>query len=162
MVRRFQILTVATIAVLVAGAGSLYAQGPGRGPGGPPRGFGGEPMFALRELDLSEAQRQQVRDVMQRYGTQLRDAGNRVRQAFEAQRKAVETIPVNESLIRSTTQELAAAQTEMAIQQARVRSEVFALLTPEQQEKAKTLQADRQSRVKERRRPGGPEQRLQP
>lgn len=156
MVRRFQMVTLVAVAALFAGAGSLYAQGPGRGPGGPPRGFGGEPMFALRELDLSEAQRQQVRDVMQRYGTQLRDAGNRVMQAFEAQRKAVETIPVNESLIRSTTQELAAAQTEMAIQQARVRTDVFALLTPEQQEKAKKLQADRLAHMKERRRPGGP------
>ena len=39
---------------------------------------------------------------------------------MEAQRKAVETIPVDEGLIRSTTQALVDAQTEMAIQQARL------------------------------------------
>jgi Spy/CpxP family protein refolding chaperone len=140
------------LATLFAITPSLYAQGPGPGPGGPGgRGFGGEPMFALRDLDLSETQRQQVRDVMQRYQAQTRDAGQRLQQAFEAQRKAVETVPVNEGLIRSTTQDLATAQTEMAIQQARIHSEILALLTPEQQEKAKKAQADREARTKQRR-----------
>ena len=62
---------------------------------------------------------------------------------MDAQRKAVETIPVDEGLIRSTTQALADAQTEMAIQQARLRSEIFALLTPDQQAQARKLQAER-------------------
>ena len=42
----------------------------------------------------------------------------------------------------STTQALVEAQTELAIQQARMQSEIFALLTPAQQEQAKKLQAE--------------------
>ena len=63
---------------------------------------------------------------------------------------AVATLPVNEQLIRSTTQELADAQTEVALQQARVNSELFALLTPAQQEQAKKLQAEREARAQQR------------
>ena len=69
---------------------------------------------------------------------------------MDAQRKAVATIPVNEQLIRSTTQELAEAQTEMAIQQARLQTEIFGLLTPEQQAQAKKLQAERDARAQQR------------
>jgi Spy/CpxP family protein refolding chaperone len=41
----------------------------------------------------------------------------------------------------------------MAILQARIHSEVWALLTPEQQAKAKELKAQRETRMKERRKP---------
>ena len=69
---------------------------------------------------------------------------------MDAQRKAVQTLPVNEGLIRSTTQALAEAQTEMAIQQARMQGEIFTLLTPAQQEQAKKLQAERETRAQQR------------
>ena len=65
---------------------------------------------------------------------------------MDAQRKAVDTIPVDEGLIRSTTQALVEAQTEMAIQQARLQGEIFALLTPDQQAQARKLQAERNQR----------------
>ena len=69
---------------------------------------------------------------------------------MDAQRKAVETQPVNEGLIRSTTQALADAQTEMAIQQARMQGEIFTLLTPAQQEQLKKLRAARETRAQQR------------
>jgi Spy/CpxP family protein refolding chaperone len=124
---------IGTALLLVIGvSAAVHAQGEGPGrhrPFGPGRGgFAG-----LRQLDLTEAQRGQVRDIMQR------------------QRSAVETIPVNEGLIRSTAQALANAQTDMALLQARIHSEVWSLLTPEQQEKAKQLKSERAARVKQRR-----------
>jgi len=54
-------------------------------------------------------------------------------------------------LIRSSTQAMVEAQTELAIQQARMQSEIFALLTPAQQEQAKKLQAEREARMQQRR-----------
>ena len=68
-----------------------------------------------------------------------------------AQREAATTMPVNEGLIRSTSQALAEAQTEMALAQARVHGEIWTLLTPEQQAKAKELRTQRENRMKERR-----------
>jgi protein CpxP len=65
---------------------------------------------------------------------------------MEAQRKAVETVPVDESAIRATTQELVEAQTELAIERAKLHAQVFALLTPEQQAQAAKLRAEREAR----------------
>jgi Spy/CpxP family protein refolding chaperone len=65
---------------------------------------------------------------------------------MDAQRKVVETIPVNEGLIRTTTQELAEAQTDAAIEQARILTDTWAVLTPAQQAQVKQLQATREAR----------------
>jgi periplasmic protein CpxP/Spy len=148
--KRFRSLTLtAVLAVLLAGA--AYAQGPGpggrgRGPDGFGRGIG----LPLRALSLTDAQQQQIRTLTQQNRQQNRAAFDRLRTAMDAQRKAVGTIPVNEALIRATTQDLAEAQTEVAIQQARLQSEIFGLLTPEQQAEAKKLQSERETRRQER------------
>jgi Spy/CpxP family protein refolding chaperone len=69
---------------------------------------------------------------------------------MQAQRGAVEAIPVNEGVIRSTTFALAEAQTEVAIQQARVNGEIWSVLTPAQQEQVRKLQAERETRAGQR------------
>lgn len=139
------------VLVLIAGLGaSVWAQGdaPGR-----PRRFGPGPRFhGLRELDLSDAQREQVRAVMQGHREEMQAAGKRLHDAHENQRAAIETVPVNEALVRSTSQTLGEAQTEMALLRARIHSEVWSLLTPEQQQKAKELKEQRQSRLQRRQR----------
>lgn len=129
--------------------GTAYAQQPpdrpgrgfrGGGPGGP------GPMLALRELNLTDAQQDQIRAIREQHRDEIRQAETQVRNALEAQRKAVETTPVNEGSIRSTTADLAEAQTNAAIVQAHVFSETWAVLTPAQQAQAKKLQADRARR----------------
>lgn len=151
MIRSFRTTAALTAAaaVLAVGLGTaVLAQGPGgtrRGPGGLGRG-----MFPLGQLELTDAQREQVRQVMQRHGEDRQEVGKRLRTAHEAQREAIETVPVNEALIRSTSQALAAAQTDMALLQARIHSDIWNLLTPDQQAKAKELKANRETRRKQR------------
>jgi Spy/CpxP family protein refolding chaperone len=149
---RKSIAYLAAAALLAAGLGTAaLAQGPEGRRGG--RGFGmhGRAGFPLGQLGLTDAQQQQVRDVMQKHREDIRAAAAKLREAQRAQREAVDAVPVNEGLIRSTSQALADAQTELALAQARSRSEVWTLLTPEQQEKAKALRAERENRMKERR-----------
>ncbi len=154
--RKFMLGAV-LVALVGSGAAALYAQGPGGrgaapfgGPGGPGgRGFAAG--FALGQLDLSDAQKQQVSNITQRHRQQTQPLVQRLQQAMEAQRAAIEAIPVNESLVRSTSQDLAAVQADMAVEQARLHSDIFALLTAEQQEKAKQLEAQAQARAQERR-----------
>jgi periplasmic protein CpxP/Spy len=150
--KRFRSFTLtAVLAVVLAGA--AYAQGPGPGGRGRgPDGFGRGMGLPLRALNLTDAQQQQVRTMTQQNRQQNRAVFDRLRTAMDAQRKAVATIPVNEALIRSTTQDLVEAQTEVAIQRARLQTEIFGLLTPEQQAEAKKLQAERQSRQQQRQR----------
>jgi Spy/CpxP family protein refolding chaperone len=153
-------ILVAVFAAMAA-AGAAYAQGPGFGRGGRgadgfggPGGPGGFGWLPLRQLSLSETQQQQIRDVAEQYRQQNQQPAEQLRAATDARRKAIEAMPVNEGLIRSTTQALVEAQTELAVQQARMRSEIFALLTATQQEQLKKLQADRESRIQQRERRG--------
>jgi periplasmic protein CpxP/Spy len=151
------IFTALIAAMVAGGAGALLAQGPGgpgrggrsfglAGPGG--RGFAAG--FALGQLDLSDSQKQQVRDITQRHREQSQPLMQRLQQAMEAQRAAVETTPVNESLVRAAAQDVAAVQADLAVERARLRSDIFSILTVEQQEKAKQLEAQAQARIKER------------
>jgi len=162
---RFRALTLtAVVAGLLAG-GIAFAQGPGPGRRGGPDGFGrigapgrggpgGPGGLPLQALNLTEAQQDQVKQLVQQFRTQNQNVGEQLRTAMEAQRKAVETIPADEGMIRSTTQALVEAQTEMAIQQARLQGEIFALLTPDQQAQAKKLQAERNQRAQQQGRRG--------
>jgi periplasmic protein CpxP/Spy len=128
-----------------------------RGPGGPggsgrffggPGGFGG-PMAMLRQLDLSEEQRTQVRQIMDGHRDELRAVGERVRAAHQAQNDAVTAAQFDEQAVRSKAAELAAVEADAAVLQAKLHSEVFAVLTPEQQAKAAELKAQRQARMQQ-------------
>jgi Spy/CpxP family protein refolding chaperone len=147
------------VAVVGGGAAALYAQGrsgrglgaaPFGGPGGP-GGRGFEAGFRLGQLDLSDAQRQQIRDLVTRRREENRALAQRLQQATEAQRAAITAIPVDESLVRLAAQALADVEADMAVGRARLHSDIFALLTVEQQAKAKQLEADARARMQERR-----------
>jgi Spy/CpxP family protein refolding chaperone len=160
---RFRTLTLTAVLAGLVAAGVGFAQGPGGGRRGGPGGFGG-PVgpggrgglngpggLPLQALNLTEAQQDQVKQLREQYRTQSQSIGEQLRSAMEAQRKAVETIPVDEGAIRSTTQAIVEAQTEMAIQQARLQGEIFSLLTPDQQAQVRKLQAERDQRAQQQR-----------
>ena len=156
MVRRFVIFTLNALVILAALGGTVLggtvvaAQGPGpggprgRGPGGPRAGL------ALRALDLTDAQREQVRQLTQQH-RQTRALVERAKAGREAQRQAVEAIPFSEEQIRAAMQALAEAQAELAVQQARLQSDIYALLTPEQQQRLQKMREEREGRAKGRR-----------
>src|SRR4051812_29858996 len=147
--------SVVVAAMVAAGGAALYAQGrggPGRGAGGP---FAAGRGFALGQLDLSDAQKQQVRAITQRHREAMQPVMQRLRQAMMAERAAVEAVPVNEAAVRAASQDVATAQADLAIDRARTHSEVFAILTVEQQAKAKQLEAQAQAKATERRQRAG-------
>ncbi len=143
-----------TAGVLVAGllaGGAAFAQGPGGRPGGPGgrggRGGIGAPGdlgLPLAQLNLTDSQRQQIRDLTQQRRQGGEQVQERLRAAMDARRAAIEASPVNEGAIRATSADLVAAETEAAILEAHLRADVLALLTPEQQDQVKKLQADRE------------------
>ena len=134
----------------------LAAQGPGpAGPRGRGPGFGrsGGPQagLALRALDLTEAQREQVRQLTQQHREQTRALVERAEVAREAQRQAIAAPSFSEQQVRAATQAVAEVQTDLAVQQARLRSDIYALLTSEQQQRLQQMQAEREVREKARR-----------
>jgi Spy/CpxP family protein refolding chaperone len=113
----------------------------------------------LRGLDLTDTQRQQIRDVREKHRGEMEKAADRLRAAHRAQREAAHASPADEARIRATAGELAEAMTEMAVLRSRVHQEMLSVLTPEQQERAKTLRAERGDGFRgkgERGRRGGP------
>ena len=146
------ICSLGVIAVLAA---PLMAQGPdgdgGHGRGmrghGPRMGMEGLP---LRGLDLTDAQREQVRGIMTARQADFKAIGDRLKTAHEAQRQAVTRVPVDENEIRARVSEASAVEADFAIFRARIHEQVYQVLTPEQQAKAKTLAAERQKRRAER------------
>jgi len=148
------ICSLGLAAMLVA---PVLAQGPdgdGRGPRGfrhggmgMGRGFEGLP---LRGLDLTDAQREQVRGIVAARQADFKALGERFKTARAAEQAAVTRIPVDENEVRARVTELAAVQADFAVLRARVHEQVYQVLTPEQQAKAKTLQAERQKHRAER------------
>jgi len=148
-------ITTAVLALAVAAAGSafLFAQG---GPGGPGRfGRGRGPMAfgmmgGLRALNLSDAQRSQIKSVVQSHRDEMKAIGERLRTAHQALQEAIEQAPVNESLVRQRAADVAAVQADAAVLRSRVHAQVFQVLTPEQQAKAKELRQQAAQRMQQR------------
>jgi Spy/CpxP family protein refolding chaperone len=130
-----------------------------RGPGGPgidgPRGMRGGPGMEFRGLDLTDDQRAQLRKIREARQNEFKAAGEKIRAAREGMRQLMEADSINEPAIRSKAAEVAAAEAEVAILNARVRQESLQILTADQQAKLKELRESRGARTKQRRGPRG-------
>lgn len=166
---------LAGAALIIVGLGSAYVHaqnnsgGPGRGgPGrmfGPPPGGRGGPggpggpggflnPRMMDQLQLTDAQKEQVKAVMDSHRDDMKALGDRAQTAHTALRTAVTGDTFDESAIRTAAAGVAAVDTDMAVLQGRIHGEIWQILTTEQQAKAKTLQAQMEQRMAQG--PGGP------
>ena len=147
----------AAVLTLAAGAPLLLAQDQqprGRGPGfgGPPPGggpgmrMGGGPMGlgpGMRELDLTDDQKQQLKTIAESHRDEFRAAGEKARAAHDGMQALVDADNLDENAIRAKSAEIAAAEAEVMILNAKVRKESMQVLTSEQQAKLKELNDQR-------------------
>lgn len=110
-------------------------------------GMGG-PEF--RFLDLTEDQRAQLKKIRDARQPEFKAAGDKLRTARQGMRALIAADSINESAIRAKSQEVAAAEADVAILNAKVRAESLQILTSEQQAKLKELRANRQNNTKQR------------
>jgi Spy/CpxP family protein refolding chaperone len=150
---------VALTGLLLAGAGFAgaafveQAVGEGqrprhrmRGPGGP-EGF--LPLHLLRELNLSESQREQIRAARQAKADELKELRQKTFQARRSLHQA--TFGGEEEMVlRQLAEGLALAEGDLAVAEAGLHREVMSILTPEQVQKLEKLRAERDARLKER------------
>jgi protein CpxP len=119
--------------------------------------FGGG---AFRGLDLTDAQREQLRQIAKRY-----------RATFEARHARGDRRPASDPLaggafdeaaVRAAAQARAAAQVEREVAHARMMHEMYNVLTPAQKEQLAAARQERQQRRQEfRTRRGAPQTQLQ-
>lgn len=125
--------------------GGRGPQGRFGGPGGPGGPMGMLPMFG-RELDLSDAQRQQVKAIADAHRDEWKALADRGRAAHEALQAAITADVVNESVIRERAAEVAAVEADAAVARAKAHADVLQLLTAEQKARLKELEARRATR----------------
>ena len=129
------------------GRGMMGPGGPGMrgGPGGP-FGMAG---FPLRGLDLTDAQREQVKAIMESHRDEQKAIGDRMQAARKALHEAIAADTFDETAVRAKAAEIGAVEADAAVLQARIKSEIFAILTPEQVKKAKDLRSQMENRMKD-------------
>lgn len=146
-------LTLGAVLMAIGAAAAVYAStqntnlpsrpfmGGRMGPGGPRMGPFGPLGMIASQLGLSDAQTDQIKTIVQSHASEWKDLGDRARAAHQALSAAELADPVSDAAIRAASADLAAVEAEMAVARAHVRTEVFQVLTPEQQAKAKELLA---------------------
>ena len=127
-------------------------RGRGMGPGGP-MGRGGPggpmgmlPMFGPR-LGLTDAQKDQVKNIAQSHTDEWKTIADRARTAHEALEDAVTADAIDEGLIRQRSAELGAVEADLAVARARTFAEVVQILTADQKAQLKTMQAEMKKRM---------------
>jgi len=134
------------LASAVALAPFAIASAQDGGPHGGVHGHGHGAFEAYSKLNLTDAQKASIKQIMQTAFSQ----GKAQRQALRQQREAFEQMAPNASGYQSAAAALAqaegAATTARVQQRAAIRAQVYAVLTPAQQSQLATLKAERLAR----------------
>jgi Spy/CpxP family protein refolding chaperone len=101
-----------------------------------PRGMKGR---MAQELGLSESQKKQINALLKAEQEKSAPLREQIEENREQLRKASLTAPFNEAAVRELAAKQAQLKTELLVSHARVKSEISALLTPEQRARAEKL-----------------------
>lgn len=118
-----------------------------RGNRGGHEGRGG-PRGILRDLDLSEQQREQMRSLREQGSA--RETMERLMQRRKALNDAVEN-GADEGTIRQLAFESGEAEGDAAVERARAHKQMMEILTPEQREQYQVLKKEQEQKMEERR-----------
>jgi protein CpxP len=147
-------------AALVVGVGATVIAAPGGargvGVGAAADGAAGRPMRMLMsgqfgrlltlrsELQLTDAQREQIKQILQSHRDEIRSAAKPVAEKRRAMRDAALAETPDESAIRTAADELGKAIGDAAVLGAKIKGEVRGVLTSEQRDKVEEFrtQAD--------------------
>ena len=105
----------------------------------------GGPWHLLGKLDLSAAQKQQVKDIMTAAHPQMQSLHEQMRANSLKLRQTQPTDPNYASIASQVSQTHGSLAAQMMTQQADVRAQVFKVLTPAQQTQLAALEAQMQS-----------------
>lgn len=128
------------------------AQGPGqgRGPGGPPNHPPGPPdgpgggMFLLRFLDLTDAQKAQIKTIQDAEDAKAEPFEKQIGDAHKALDEATAKGQFNESQIRTIAASEAQAMIELTVLRTRKDAAIYQVLTPEQRAKLDKFREEHQ------------------
>jgi Spy/CpxP family protein refolding chaperone len=101
-----------------------------------------EPLrMAASQIGLSDAQKDQIKAIAESHAEEWRGLADRERQGQLALRTAIAAAQFDEVTIRQRSAELSAVQADVAVAQARARSEAIQVLTADQRAKLKEIES---------------------
>jgi periplasmic protein CpxP/Spy len=144
-----------------------FSQGPGGppdrglrgGPGGP-GGHGGPPRDGLgplgRDLNLTDEQKAQIKKINESFAESTKPLREQMRTLRENQADPLGNGAFDEAAVRAAAQARANVQVELEVAHARMMSQIFAVLTPEQKTQlaAKRQEFEQRHREREGQHPG--------
>jgi len=105
--------------------------------------------MVMERLNLTDAQRAQIKSVVDAHKTDMTAVADRAFAAHKALDAVITADTVDESAIRARSADVAVIDADMAVMRAQIRAEVWQILTPDQQTQARTLQAQFQQRMEQ-------------
>ncbi len=137
---------------VIAVAGSLALStvlaDPGFGRPGMMRRMGPPP---FSQLQLSDAQRSEIRDIFTNSRDTVRPLMQQLREKQSALRQASEG-SFDEAAVRAQAEDIASLQAQLIIARAQIRNKVLGVLTDEQKDRLSELRAERMQQFREWRR----------
>jgi protein CpxP len=140
-------MTIAIVLAVAAGlTASVYAQGPHRGFG---YRHGGMLNRMTRELNLTEAQQTQIRNILADERTRIKPLIEQLRQNEQAQNAKIDG-SFDETQVRAFANNQAQIMRDLIIEKQRTKSQIYSVLTPDQRQKALQLIQQHEQRRQER------------
>ena len=137
------VLTAATGMSIASAADEAAAPQPAP-PG--PHGWHHGPWHLLGKLDLSAAQKQQIKDIMTTAHPQLQSLHEQMRANSLKLQQTKPTDPNYASIAAAVSQTHGSLSAQMMTQHSEIRAQVFKVLTPAQQTQLAALEAERQAK----------------
>ena len=104
----------------------------------------------MKNLGLSEDQKEQVKDIHKAYKDKIKAAHKSMSESRKAFRKLSLSDDVNEAELRELSKKISDSMVELAVLKNAIRNEMKAVLTEDQQEKFKQKRAEMKERMKKR------------
>ena len=120
-------IVVLAVSVLFVFAVALTVQAgmPGMGPGM-------SSFKALMDLDLTDAQKGQISEILQKYQAQQEDAWKKMQEVRDIMEPVLTAPEFNEANIRQACEQVSPMIQDVVVQKAKVMNEIRGVLTPEQ------------------------------
>lgn len=147
--------TLSVAAALFAGVGMAQAATPGCMEGDAHNHSGRHLKKMARDLGLDAQQKVQVKDILKSNHDQAKPLMDKLVSERRTMRSLIQAETVDEAAIRAQSARVAGVEADLAVNRAQIAQKIRGVLTPDQVQKARTLQEKRDQRMDEHR-AGGP------
>jgi Spy/CpxP family protein refolding chaperone len=148
MHKKFFIVTAIVLAV-AAGLSAAVTEAVTQGTGRHSRDGGKKLQRMTQELNLTIAQQAQIKTILQTEKTKIQPLRQQLRQNRLAQTSAV-TGTFDETQVRAFAAKQAQIMTDLTVERERTKSQIYAVLTPDQRQKAQAMLQEHQQRRQQR------------